>query len=88
MIGWVGHEHQWRGGSDAPFKKRADDVARVYETQDVEEARNLLARYDVDYVYVGAREREKYGEDGLGKFSSFMETVFNEGGVTVYRMTR
>ena len=44
----------------------------------------LLARYGVDYVYVGPRERDLYGEQGLGKFSSFMETVFSEGGVVIY----
>jgi uncharacterized membrane protein len=54
----------------------------------VEVAQNLLAKYRVDYVYVGARERETYGEEGLGKFAEFMDTVFDEGGVKVYRMAR
>ena len=61
------------------------DVARIYQTSDVEEARNLLARYDVDYVYVGPREREQYGEDGLAKFDSFMATAFSDDDVVIYR---
>ena len=62
------------------------DVARIYQTQDVEEARNLLARYDVEYVYVGPRERDKYGAAGLDKFQIFMDTVFSLDSVAIYRM--
>ncbi len=62
------------------------DVARIYQTSDVEEARNLLALYDVDYVYVGPRERAQYGEDGLTKFDEFMATVFSDGDVVIYRV--
>ena len=85
VLGWPGHELQWRGSSE-PFEGREQDVATIYQTKDVEEAKTLLAWYRVDYVYVGPRERESYGEDGLGKFSSFMDTVFQQDAVTVYRL--
>ena len=88
VLGWPGHEAQWRG-SHLPMAGRPEDVASIYETSDIDEAKNLLAKYRVDYVYVGKRESEKYGEkDGLGKFSDFMDTVFEEGDVTVYRARR
>ena len=86
VLGWIGHELQWRGSSE-PMDGREADIATIYTTQDLQEAQNLLARYDVDYVYIGPREREKYGEDGLLKFSEFMEIVFTEGNVTIYRLT-
>jgi len=86
VLGWQGHELQWRGSSE-PFEGREQDVESIYQTQDVDKARELLDRYDVDFVYVGQRERSKYGADGLAKFESFMETVFSEGSVTVYRST-
>ena len=85
ILGWAGHELQWRGSL---FEGRREDVERIYQTQDVDEAKTLLARYGVDYVYVGRRERDLYGEQGLGKFSSFMDTVFSEGGVVIYRAVR
>ena len=84
VFNWPGHEVQWRG-SAAPFDGREQDVARIYQSPDVEEAKTLLAKYDVDYVYVGPREIEKYGTDGLDKFSSFMEAVFSQGDVVIYR---
>ena len=84
VLGWPGHELQWRGSSD-PFEGREEDVAAIYQTEDVEHAKSLLAKYDVDYVYVGPRERDRYGVDGLAKFDSFMEPVFRERGVVLYR---
>ena len=61
-------------------------MARIYQTQSAEEARNLLTKYDVDYVYVGPRELSKYGEYGLVKFPIFMDTVFSQDDVVIYRM--
>jgi YYY domain-containing protein len=87
VLGWAGHELQWRGSSE-PMQGRREDVALIYTTTYADVAKNLLAKYRVDYVYVGARERETYGEEGLGKFAEFMDTVFDVGGVKVYRMAR
>lgn len=90
IFNWPGHESQWRGDADS-FAGREQDVSDIYQTQDIELARNLLAKYDVDYVYIGPRERAKYyadGEDGLSKFSDFMELVFNEGDVVLYRLVQ
>ena len=45
----------------------------------------FLDRYDVEYVYVGPRERATYGTEGLSKFASFMETVFSQDDVEIFR---
>ena len=87
VLGWAGHEAQWRG-SYLPMEGRKEDIEAIYKTLDVDEAKNLLTKYRVDYVYVGRLERETYGEAGLAKFSTFMATVFEEGDVMVYRITR
>ena len=63
-------------------------MARIYQSKSVEEAKNLLAKYDVEYVYVGPRERQKYGLEGLSKFSAFMDEVFSAEGVVIYRLMR
>ena len=74
--------------SEPAYGERDRDVATIYQTQDVEQAKELLAKYRVDHVYVGSRERQKYGRDGLSKFPSFMETIFDQDGVAVYRLRR
>ena len=87
VLNWPGHEGQWRGSTEK-FKGREQDVARIYQTLNAEEARILLDKYDVDYVYVGPRERQKYGDKGLGKFSSFMDAVFALDDVAIYKLDR
>lgn len=95
IIGWMGHEIQWRGypGGDGgesetgtPFTARPDDVELIYNTTDAGRARSLLEAYEVEYVYVGRLERQKYDEEGLAKFREFMVPVFENEGVTIYRM--
>jgi uncharacterized membrane protein len=85
VFNWPGHELQWRGGAEQ-FAGREQDVATIYTTTDASEARNLLAKYNVDYVYIGPRERQKHGEEGIAKFSEFMDEVFSQGEVVIFRM--
>ena len=84
VLGWAGHEIQWRG-SHEPLSGRSEDIQTIYTTEDAEVARRLLDKYGVDYVYFGERERQAYGEAGQAKFGEFMDAVFRQGSVTVYR---
>ena len=83
VLGWAGHELQWRGSSE-PFAGRERDVAAIYSGQDPEEARRLLESYGVRYVYLGSREMAKYGVSSLHQYSEFLRTVFQYEGVVVY----
>ena len=85
VFNWPGHQIQWRGTTEK-FDGRSEDVARIYQTSSFQEAKSLLSSYDVEFVYVGPRERQKYGTDGLAKFSLFMETVFSQDDVVIYRI--
>ncbi|HLB27336.1 MAG TPA: DUF2298 domain-containing protein [Dehalococcoidia bacterium] len=89
VLGWIGHESQWRSipvQGTGELAERAAAVETLYKTADVEEAKAVLARYGVDYVYVGAVERQKYGDGGLAKFDSFLEVAYRNNSVTVYEV--
>lgn len=94
IVNWLGHQKQWRGGwniFDAPtpdesrqlrdqyFNDRAAEVALIYTTTDAVQAQAILRKYDIDYVYIGRRERESYGSEGLAKFNAFADVVFSSG---------
>ena len=83
VLGWRGHEHQWRG-STRLFDDRQEEVRLIYRTPDVEELRDLLDAYDVRYVYVGPRERVKYGQSRFDAFSSLLQPVFTSRNVVIY----
>ncbi len=88
VIGWIGHERQWRSQSKHPeLDRRLADVRTIYETDDDALARELLDRYDVSYVVVGQRERASYGDAGTAKFGRLGTPVFGFGGdVTIYEL--
>jgi len=77
ILGWYGHEHQWRGDT-IPMEGRFEDIITIYNTHDIEIAIRLLKKYHIEYVYIGNRERSKYNKIGLAKFPDFMETVYPE----------
>jgi uncharacterized membrane protein len=83
VIGWEGHEHQWRG-SDRLFRGRKDDVASLYKSSDAATVAGVLEKYSVRYVVFGPRERAKYGRAGLGMLDSMLERAFVKGDVVIY----
>ena len=73
VLGWPWHQIQQRGPYAGEVRQRARDVAAIYDTPDLEEARDLLARYEVEYVVVGELERAHYSATGLDKFARLVE---------------
>jgi len=84
VLGWKGHEWQWRG-SFAPQGSRAADVDAAYSTTDVQAARTVLDKYQVELVYVGPLERQTYEAPALDKFRQFMDVAYENAEVTVYQ---
>ena len=78
VLGWKGHEIQWRGSSE-PFAGREEDIKSIYSGQDPGEAFGLLNRYGVRYVYLGSRERERYGVSALAGVQRLPENRFPSG---------
>lgn len=89
VLGWVGHQQQWRGGDPAALAElepRRSDVDEIFYSLDPARTRALLERYDIDYVYVGELERRNYAPESLAKFAELGTPVFSEGEVTIYRI--
>ena len=103
IVNWLGHQKQWRGGwekfdankpdvsralRDKYFDDRTAEVERIYTTLDPAEAQVILYKYDIDYVYIGQRERDKYGIEGIPKFDAIADPVFADpnGQAIIYRV--
>ncbi len=85
LLGWGGHELQWRGNYDEPAR-REPDIQTIYKSVDAAKTQALLDAYGIDYVYVGQLERAKYGVNQavLRKFDRMMTRVFEQGNVVIY----
>jgi YYY domain-containing protein len=89
VLGWGGHELQWRGNYDEPGR-REPDIARIYQSTNVEETRDLLDAYGIDYVYLGPLERTKHrpSEAAIAKLDRLMTRAFENEAVTIYARAR
>ena len=59
ILGWHTHEWLWKDDVEA-VNARAEDVKTIYTCNDAATAKALLEEYDVEYIYVGGLERDKY----------------------------
>lgn len=85
LLGWSGHEYQWRGDSTDQVGIRGNVIREIYDTSDWNQASNYLNQYDVTYIYVGSLERQDHDPDGLEKFANNLEIAYQNEGVTIYQ---
>jgi len=91
ILGWDGHEAQWRGSWDL-LLPRKEDVATLYCTTQWETARSLLEKYQVRYLVVGNVEYSTYPEGSdycpfgikIDKFDLHLQPVFQNESLTIY----
>jgi uncharacterized membrane protein len=82
VLGWPGHEGQWRGGYELQGNRQAD-LQRLYVTADWQEAEAILSRYAIRYVVVGPLERSTYPVEEA-KFQYFLLVGYRNAEVTIY----
>jgi YYY domain-containing protein len=94
ILGWPGHEAQWRrsqdrGGTDW-LPARLADLETIYTSADREAVTRALRAYGATYLYVGPYERERYGVDAgrLAWYEAWLEVAYAEGEVRLYRVPR
>jgi uncharacterized membrane protein len=83
LLGWAGHEQQWRGQYDEQ-SVREPVIDALFTSVDPPEILGLLDEYQIRYVYVGPLEKARYPSAGLAKFAALMDPVYDTGAVTIY----
>ena len=86
LLGWGGHELQWRGNYDEPGK-REPDIDTLYRSADWRQIESLVEKYNIGYIYVGQLERDKYqlSPQATNKYRRFMDLVYDQDGVQIFR---
>lgn len=85
VLGWVVHEWLWRGTYDIP-SPRINDVKALYETKDVNDAKDLLKKYNVSLVFIGELEKQKYPTLNEEKFKTLGKPIYKNGNTKIYRL--
>lgn len=92
IIGWGGHEVQWRvnwlaePGRGDVIGQRLNAVNAIYTNPDANTVLALLRQYGARYVYVGAAERQLYPEADFERFGAYLKPVYQGDGVTIYEV--
>ena len=67
LISWPGHQQQWNRPTDE-INRRITDVEAIYKDPNVGKVKQLIEHYGFDFIVVGDREHQRYGEIGLDRF--------------------
>jgi YYY domain-containing protein len=86
LLGWAGHELQWRGNGDEAAR-REPVVQAIFTSADQNELRDIFRRYDVTHVFVGELEKAKFGNSiPLTRMTNVVDKVYEQLGTSIYRV--
>ena len=88
LLGWDGHELQWRGSRYGELVAgRPEAIERIYRSARGQELRDLMDQWQIDYLYVGGLEREKYHltTPDLARFEQALFKAYENATVRIYR---
>jgi uncharacterized membrane protein len=95
LLGWSGHEWQWRG-SNREQNRREADIRTIYTTPTGSTALDLLHKWSIRYVILGESELRYIDEictsketpcnakRAVSKFKQILRPVFTQGSITIF----
>lgn len=83
ILGWYVHEWLWRGGTEE-LNLRGAEVENIYTSNDQALVENLLTEYQVEYIFVGRMEREKYPQLNEVMLQTVGEIVYRDENTNTY----
>jgi YYY domain-containing protein len=85
LQGWFVHEWLWRGNPDR-VAQRVNEVATVYESEDIAATFKILQKYQVQFIIIGTLERTKFKNLKEDKIAGLGELVFDSSGTKIIRV--
>ena len=90
VSGWGWHQTQQRQRFPNLVAERQAEVDEFYTTTDISRARQIIDKYDVEWVIVGNVERNYYPEAGISKFEDGLqgklELAYQNPGVQIWHV--
>jgi uncharacterized membrane protein len=89
LLGWVGHEQQWRGDSFGRMAGAREQIlTRIYGSESGGDLLTLTRDAGIDFLYVGPVERRRYGitPEREGQIGKAFPVAFRSGEVTIYEL--
>jgi uncharacterized membrane protein len=80
-MGWYVHEWLWRNDTEAQ-NVRSADIKKIYTSTDRAEVESLIEKYQVEYIYIGTLENEKYPDLNHELLQEMGAVAFSDGAET------
>lgn len=84
VLGWPGHEGQWRGGY-TEVGSRESDIATLFSSADWTETSLIIERYEIRYIYLGTLEKNLY-QANVEKFRANLPVIYENGSVVIFEV--
>jgi len=86
VLGWPGHESQWRGGA-AEIGSREPDIEQLFRARQWQQVSEIIEKYNIRYIFLGSLERSVYrANDEL--FRTHLVEVFRSNDVIIFEVPR
>ncbi|MAR34681.1 MAG: hypothetical protein CL714_04040 [Chloroflexi bacterium] len=85
ILGWVGHQLQWRSNHDEIFD-RETDIDTFYMSNDSKEIINIINKYSITMIIIGPNEIQKYNINSLDKLLHISEIIYKNNDYTLLRV--
>ena len=84
--GWKVHEWLWRDSLDG-ISARISDIDYLYSTStDTEEVKKIIKKYDIEYIFFGTRELEKYGTAVKEDVKKLGDVIYEDDGAFIVKV--
>ena len=90
VLGWRTHEWLWQSDSLGAVPdiviEREEDVRNIFTSQDINVVKELIDKYNVEYIYIGKCEYEKFPEMNVELLKSLGEVAFEYTSDLTYKV--
>ena len=81
VMGWRTHEWLWHNDGDYVYA-REQDIQTIYTSDNIDQVRSLIDKYDIKYIYVGPKEYEKYSFTDTSRLESLGRVVYRDNEIS------
>ena len=85
ILGWVGHQLQWRS-NHSDIYNREEDIDTFYISNDSQEIINIINKYSITMIILGPNEIEKYNINSLNKFLNISKIIYKNNDYTLLKV--
>ena len=91
VLGWITHEWLWRANSDYSVPQelldRNEDIKTIYESKEEKKCKEIIKKYNIDYIFIGKLENEKYEKIDINFLKKLGKVVYEKNKTYIIKVS-